>query len=386
MRRLLTGIVVALAAVCLSCSAAAAQTPFGQSLFGPFAGYVSYGHVHQTSAVITVPTIGHRSRFAVAATWIGVEGEGTSSKVDSGPFFQIGVIESQDALLKPDPDRYQAFVSSTRLGFRPRMLFKVQAGEQVRLSIRFASHGRLILSAADQTPGAPASDSSTVTFHPGRGVHFNQALWVQEDPTDAITGGQLPYPGLTSARFTNVLVDEQAPDLLALEPTWLSRKARIFGPTPLRASGFAVQREHPSAEALRYERLVVPEDDAAVAFDARTALWTTRTSPRTIGSVAGAFAQALERNIRSLRGEHWSANVRRLIGKLAAASNRDRLAVLALTKATPAHLPQALRVLKRAFAAQPLSVYSLLIKARLHIPRFNPSGLALARYIKQHGG
>jgi len=382
MRRSLTGIVVALAAVCFGSSVAAAQTPSVQSLFGPFAGYVWYGHVHQTSAVITVPTIAHHSRFAVAATWIGVEGEGKLSSADSGPFFQIGVIESQDALLKPDPDVYRVFLSSTRLGFRPRMLFKVQPGDQVRLSIRFASHARLILSAVDQTPGAPASDSSTVTLHPGRGVRFNQALWIQEDPSDR-TGGQLPYPGLSSAQFTNVLVDEQPPNLLTLETTWLSRKARIFGPTRLRASGFAVQREHPSAEALRYERLVVPEDDAAYAFNAQTELWTTRTSQHTISSVAEALARALERNIRSLRDEHWSENVRRLIGKLAAASNRDRLAVLALAKATPAHLPQALRVLRRAFAMQPISFYSLWIKARLHIPRFTPSGLAVEHYIKQ---
>jgi hypothetical protein len=347
-----------------------------QSLFGPFAGYTWNGPVQQVGATVVVPGVVNGSPQGYAGTWIGAEGD-VNPKTLSAPFFQVGVNElrtGQDATSARAG--YFAFWSSTGLGFHPRLLFWVNPGDSVELSMTLAEDRWRISAKDDQTGSASTFNTGSVG-----GSTFDQAAWLQEDVSNS-RAQQLSYPNLGAAVFSGLKVDDANPRARNLLASWMSAGTRTFGPTPPGADAFAVQPVSPSAAGLRYQRIALAVDLSALPFEDGMGSWSAHTKPSTIRAVSGRFARVQAQSIREFTSYRWPKDVRGLIGQMVAESRRSDTAALKLADSSPVSLAKASSVLARTGIA--ISELGDEIRARLHVPHGGLSGPAMAKYIRAH--
>jgi Peptidase A4 family len=320
--------------------------------------------------VIVVPTL-TAGAHASAATWIGVEGPARRGSLVS-PFFQVGINELRfTAPGVPVQNAAYAFWSSTSRGFHAVPVFAVKPGDTLYLSMTLrGKHWRI--SVNDETRNRRRAFSVPLAGRPS----FTQAIWQQEDPTDGLTTGLVPYPNLTSVQFSQLSINAASPRARSLQPTWMSTGHRNFGPTKPRQDGFAIVPVHPSAEALEYQRLALKFDLAASLFVYELKKWSASTPMLTIGAAALVYGRALQADISSLQSYPWSGYVRKSIHGLIKATERLRQAVLR----APTKPSNYLAILQHAT----VTARALQVRVRLHIPWGDPSGASVAKYIQAH--
>jgi hypothetical protein len=370
-RPALVGAVLVLCALSLAGCGSASAPDFSGVQFGPFAGYTWAGDVRQVGAVIDVPTLSSIQKPGFAGTWIGAEGD-FDPVTQRAAFFQVGVNEVSGGELAPaDASHYYAFWSSTALGFHPRLLFEVKPGDPVQLSLHVAG-AHLVLYARDRNTGV----HRTVRVGLRAGNAFDVAAWHQEDVTDGATGTPYPYPKLSTVRFSGLTVDGHAPSVGLFATSWMSTRSAIYGPVLHGPDGFSVRVIRPSAAALRYERVAVPEDLASYVFDAQLASWSPSTPAASITAACDRYARAMTANIARLRGFRWPAAVRGDIDRLIASSRE----AAGLARRLAAHPKSFLAQFKRAR----IPALGPLIREKLHMPEFDPSAGSIASYVSAH--
>jgi Peptidase A4 family len=367
LRLLIGAVVIFLALTAAGCG----SQQVAISLFGPFAGYTWHGKVRQISAAMVVPQLGDCPEHGFAGTWIGAEGH-INPRTQVAPFFQVGVNEE---CTTPD-DTYYAFWSSTAEQFHPQWMLDVEPGDTVRLTMR-REGGRWLMSARDQTTGIRQSEA--VSLAPQ--TPLGSATWHQEDVTDGSTSSAFPYPRLRVVRFSALRVNNRPPRAAALTTIWMSTDHAIYGPTPLAADAFSIRQLHPSAEDLRYQRIVLREDLADYLFDARLASWSPATPRGTIRAQALDFARDLRRNITSLGSYGWSASVRVPIAHLIAAVGNLRGNVLRLAVRGSSYLGEF-----KATRNAAVSEAGLAVKKELHMGVTDLSLITIQSYIRAHPG
>ncbi len=350
----------------------------GQSLFGPFAGYVWTGQVQQLSAVVVVPGVIAESQEGTAGTWIGAQGP-TDPRSLSSPFFQVGVneVRLQASHGVPGQVGYYGFWSSTGRGFHPVFLFQVYPGDRVKL-VMTLTRGHWQISADDETQ----RETKTLSVSSPSGATYDQAIWQQEDVSDD-AGGQLPYPEVSTPTFSRMKVDSSVPRASELTTTWMSTKIGVFGPSRLRSDQFVVREVHPSAAALRYQEIANAEYLPSFTFSDDAALWSAHTPQETIKRACLEFAQVLQQAVVSYQAYRWPADVKAQVRKLGAAIAATRVVVLKLSRTPTSRLRRA----ALAFQGPTLETERLAdqIRQRLKVPRLDPSGLLLSQYVHSHG-
>jgi hypothetical protein len=342
------------------------------SHFGPFGGYVRNGEVHRLGAVLIVPTIRPTSPAGVAGGWIGAEAN-FNQKTLLAPFFQIGVNEISGR--SPDGElttRYYVFWSSTKVGFHPKYVFTVRPGDHVRLSMALGGgHWRMV--ASDETTGR----SHTIRVRSGH-ESFSVAQWAQEDVAKDSAGSESPYPILGPVAFSHLSVDSQTPTRDSLQRTWMSTDRGTFGPTPLSKGAFVMKEEHLSAADIRYQRIAFALNVRSIQFGRLLQKATQKNTSPALRAAARGFAAALERNADAFRNFTWPRDVRALVKKLVAASERSRQSVLALASAQASGRARATAAYSKWGVE--VSDLALRIKARLHMPPSNYSAPSVIHY------
>ena len=175
---------------------------------GGFGGYRYWPtSVRSVEATWQVPVVLEGSPDGNASTWIGAQN-------DRGgyPFIQVGTVEEAFFGLHAS----FAFWSDTTVGFHPQIMFgPIHGGDTVAVDMQ-RHGGTWHLSVDDLT--SQKILATNVSY--GAGAAFTQAEWLQEDPvpdapgtTNLIAGSDSPYPKLSNARFTQVLLNGHAPVL-----------------------------------------------------------------------------------------------------------------------------------------------------------------------------
>lgn len=340
------------------------------SQFGPFAGYLWHGDVHQVSAVIRVPRLNGASGNGVAGSWIAVQGMSAVTS-QSGPFFQIGVNEDWNGI-QATSSHYYVFWSSAGMNFRPQWMFDVGPGDAIQFSMRVVA-GRLVMNARDERTGRHSTLS--------RGVvdadEFNQAAWHQEDVTDAQSGQPFSYPQLTPVRFSALRVDDQRPAASALQEIWMTTDDAYYGPA-LHGNAFTVSRIRPSAAALHYERIAVPDDLQTYLWNAQSASWSAATPSRVIRAASRGYLHVLARNLTALRAYRWPRAVRGAIAGLVREQVATEAELRRLAKQTTAYLV--------TFRRSRAKNWGTVVRAELQMPIFDPNSSSIVSYIKSHRG
>jgi hypothetical protein len=338
--------------------------------FGPFAGYLWHGDVRQVSAVVVVPKLDGASGGGVAGSWIGAEGP-VAGRSQAGPFFQVGVNEDWNGI-QATTSNYYVFWSSAAMKFHPQWLFDVEPGDSVQVSMRVVGE-RLQIYARDSNGGR----HRTLYVKLAGDDELNEAAWHQEDVTDARTGAPFAYPQLSPVHFSALRVDGQRPPPTELAAVWMTAQHAFYGPT-LRDDAFTIGPIHPSAAALEYERIAVPDDMEAYLFSAQLASWSTATPPRTITSACLRYLRVVRTNISRLRAYQWSPTVERAINRLIGQLRQLDAHLRTLARRTIAYLPGFERLQGTNFGPA--------VRATLHMPIFDPNTLSIATYINANWG
>jgi peptidase A4-like protein len=229
--RRLAGLSAATATAVLVCGCGGGTAgPPGGGGVGAFAGYDWTGKaVRSVHAAWRVPEIQQRSPCGVAATWIGARGEGQS-------FIQVGTNEEcvrpwEGAL--PANDGYDAFWSDTSKSYHPHYLFQTRAGDRIEATLAFTSR-RWRITIVDGNTGEKAS--FTTTDETERRPY--SASWTQEDV--AVGNSYSPYPHLTEATLSDLLVNGSQPNAEQLTSDTMSVHGELLEPTGLRDDSFQV--------------------------------------------------------------------------------------------------------------------------------------------------
>lgn len=296
--------VVSVAAVAVS-SVAASERPLVRRpvwSFGAFAGYQWSGRVTAMHAQWVVPRIESSVSHAAASTWIGTEAPGST---EQAPFIQVGTQEQQNA------PRYTAFWSDTLHGFHPQVLFNVAAGDTIAASLH-VSGGRARIVIVDLTSGAHDSFATPDEA----AAAFNNAQWLQEDETDLRTNSPLPYPQLATTRFSDLTVNESAPQPDRLSPRWMSLPSReALGPSRT-GDSFVVHRMELSPAAERFLLLAVTYGAAVKAFRRDLRQWNPSTPVRLTRLETTDVADATRVFIGGLTPVRWSLRAQPLVSQL----------------------------------------------------------------------
>jgi hypothetical protein len=259
-----------------------------------------------------VPRIAARSREGLASTWIGAE-----SPFRAGmPFIQVGVVEQRfpwsgvEGVPRP-PDRYLAFWSTTSARFHALSLFTVRPGDRIAARLTHAG-GLWHVVISDATSGRARSFS---TSEDASGS-FDQAEWLQEDVTNALTKRLFIYPAIIATKFSALAVNGSPPESSVLYSQWMAPRdiAGYIGPGPLRDDAFATKAATLGTQARRYLTLLVRSTAAARAFQLLIVESSDRP-PATLRSAAARYAVALRSTIDALARTRWPARVRRLIAQ-----------------------------------------------------------------------
>lgn len=269
---------------------------------GAFTGYAWSGAVHSLEARWRVPRVLGGPRRAVAATWIGAQGRGSA-------FIQVGT--SEQRVGPAGGVRYFAFWSDPEHAFQPIALYRAQAGDQIVAHL--ALHGgRWHLSIVDSTSGAKARFSTPEQAD----ARFALALWVQEDVTNAATGGPLPYPQLGQVRFRRLRVDARRPASRSLRPQLMSLPGRYLRPSRVRDDGFRIRRRAIGRRAAAYLRIVDAERAASERFRARVLSWSQSTPRAAIVRACEAISRTLAGSVSALQSTRWPPAARPKIAVL----------------------------------------------------------------------
>jgi acyl dehydratase len=280
----------------------------GVTSFGAFAGYVWRGDERSVAASWTVPrvTSGPKSVLALAGTWIGAQSPGGGR----APFIQVGINEAWS----PVGNLYFAFYSDTKLSFHPHSLFPVRAGDTISASLRLADKRWHVL-IVDHTHLRKAAFGTSDDAD----AVFNQAEWLQEDPS-TLGGGHVPYPQLSTVGFRRLRVNSGAPQYAKVRSQWMSENGQDLAPSPLVNDAFSFAPTQPTTIGMHYLQIQVALDIALNSFEADTVGWTSHTPATTMASQRAALAAAYTGNIQALAGSQWPAGVQPLCNKLIAAS------------------------------------------------------------------
>ncbi len=285
---LVMAVLVALLAIRLEPAKNDTGIPQGYSdgPFGAFAGYSFIGDVRAVGGSFTVPRIAPESRSGLAATWIGVQGQGPPSR-----FVQIGVIEER----YPSGRRhtlvngYVTFWSDTAHHYSAQAMFPVRAGDTIAAGL-VLSHGNWSLSITDRA----RYRSAHVSVANEGSAPFNQADWTQEDPGRPNNHAQ--YPQLAAPIFQHVTVNATPPTASdpSLYSQWMSANHYNLAPTALDDASFTL-RPAPavSATAEQYVRLSRPAAIAFEKFEVERTHWTLTTPHRTILDASLTLIQAI---------------------------------------------------------------------------------------------
>jgi hypothetical protein len=265
---------------------------------GDFAGYVWSGKVTSIGSSWRVPRIRGGPPRAVAATWIGVQGEGPA-------FIQIGTSEQHLGDRASAGVGYFAFWSDPEHGFRPVCLFGVQPGDEIAAQLDLRSD-RWRLTIVDSTSGA----SSRFSTRQQAGSSFGLALWLQEDVTNERTGVRFSYPHLGAVRFQRLAVDSRAPRSKALHTELMSLPGRYLGPSKLDADSFAVRRRPLGARAATFTRIAGNEEVATERFHAHLLSFQATTPRARIAGACAALSRELQRSIEALKATRWPVKAR----------------------------------------------------------------------------
>jgi hypothetical protein len=260
--------------------------------FGPYAGYVWHGRVTSVQSSWTVPRILRGSPIGYGGMWIGAQAPGAP-----GPAIQIGVDEDD---LSAAGGRYYAFWSDTGHHFKAELLFYVKPGDVLSASLRLARE-RWTFAIVDATSGASARFSTSEGPH----AAFNEAEWMQEDPTNPANGKPFPYPRLSAVGFRRLTVDSAAPADASLYSRWMSVNGGNLAPTALHDDSFTLRPATVSAAGGDYLHIVDAGDAAGDAFGAALASWTAKTPFSQIESASSTFVAALQSRIRALASVRW---------------------------------------------------------------------------------
>jgi Peptidase A4 family len=313
MRRALAAIacigVTVICAACGSTEAHIGSAPTSDSLVGgKFAGYLWDGNVTTVHGQWQVPAIAGRSRDGHASTWIGAEAPGNKN----APFIQIGTTEDKPLASEPDSGvvRYTAFWSDQPHGFHPVELFLVSPGDKITTTMTL-KHDHWTLSIRDATNGK----SKTFTTAQEGSYGFNLAEWLQEDVTNARTGGAFPYPDMDATHFSGISVNSQTPHNSDVQSQWISTSGRYYGTSPVVNGNFTVSAVTRSSVAGRYLAIAAPEDTIALRL-------YQDMSPRTgspegqVAADAQALARAMKQTASQLGTEQWPSDVQTQIKTL----------------------------------------------------------------------
>jgi hypothetical protein len=367
-RLIVAASLLALSAIGLAGCSLSAKNISGPQ-FGPFAGYLWRGDVRQVSAVVVVPKLDGASGGGVAGSWIGAEGP-IARRSQAGSFFQVGVNEDWNGV-QATTSNYYVFWSSAARKFHPQWLFDVEPGDSVQVSMRVVGE-RLEIHARDSNGGRHRT-----LYVKLAGDELNQASWHQEDVTDSRSGAPFAYPQLSPVHFSALRVDGQRPPASELTTSWMTAQDAFYGPT-LHDDAFTVGPIHPSAAALQYERIAVPDDMEAYLFSAQLASWSASTPARTITAACVRYLRVMGTNLSRLRAYHWSPTVQRAIDRLIGQFRQLDAHLHTLARRTTAYLPR--------FERLPGTNLGPVVRATLQMPIFDPNSLSIATYIKANWG
>jgi hypothetical protein len=163
-----------------------------------FAGFIEERPVTSVSGSWKVPEVVGGPLNAEESTWVAVQDPRKN-------FIQIGTLYNAPHFGGPS---YEAFWSSSQLGFHPKRLFDLNFGDVVTASISRASGGWRVR-IRDSTDGERANFVTT----DGAGASMYAGSWTQEDPALVTTSGpvNVPYPSLTAVSIRHPLIDGRAP-------------------------------------------------------------------------------------------------------------------------------------------------------------------------------
>jgi hypothetical protein len=287
---------------------------------GPFAGYDWNGTVRSARADWTVPQVTAATPAGQAAAWVGAEAPG---RTGHAPFVQVGVHEGNSGGPAGTPSVfYYAFYSTTKLGFRPKLLFEVQPGDVVSATLRRAG-SRWRVELQDLTTGRRRA----VTTVEGAGRVFNEAQFNQEDVTDSRTDRPYPYPSLTTLRFSGVSVNGGPPAAARLNSSWLTEADGYLAPGPLRRGAFALRHASMTKAGYRYLRQIAAQDAATTGGMTSLVRWASAGGSGSAFAEAGRLAAVLHGTATKLGATRWPrparpaisavrSDARRLVGLL----------------------------------------------------------------------
>lgn len=322
-----------------------------------FGGYHERVEVREISARWRVPTIAPTSSPGFAATWVGAQ-----SDRGGFPFIQLGV--NEEALSAGAGHgvalSYQGFWSDTTVGFHPVRILALDPGDLVSASMAQDTAGwRLVLD--DRTTGKSAARQ--VNYGPG--ASYQEAEWVQEDPTDGrVVAQDLPYPTMGDVRFSDLTVDGAQPELDLADGQTLttSGATTILVPSAVTHDGFTLRP--PTGAATDYLEAAASLDAAISRFSAELADWRSTGRPQR-SAEERALAQAYETNAAKLLSQTWPSTAGPLMDHLA---GQMQVIVRDLRRWAAAGLPEHGEAYRALLQAERIGVLADEARARLGLP------------------
>lgn len=262
-----------------------------------FGGYNWFGTVNQISGHWRVPAISPTSGAGHASTWVGAQD-------DSGnpPFIQLGTTEDRfDGV-----NYYNAFWSDAAIGYHPHWILQLTGGDAVSANMTRVSDG-WALTFVDLTIG----HTKKLTVHYGTGGTFDQAEWLQEDPTanNPTVATDLPYPDMAPVAFSHVKVNGKTPQLHREDGATLLATGGIFlVPSAERDGAFSL--DPPTGPAKAYLVAASTLDAELSVFQVATLHWSSHSKAQR-KVIASTLAAAYKANAFDLAFYRWPANGRK---------------------------------------------------------------------------
>lgn len=326
--------------------------------FGKDAGYIWNGPVRSVGASWIVPRLVDGRPNGVAGTWIGAQ-----SFRAAGPFIQIGTYERR---LGSRHSEYFAFWSDTGQDFSAKLLFPVHASDVIMADLALTPTRHWKLTIIDSTTGIHAA----VLTRGKTSKFFDQAEWVQEDPSDDLTGTSVQYPTLTPVHFHSLSINDSATPYSRLSSVWMSAGGENFAPSPLTADSFIVQRATVTRAGGHYLRIARRDVGATLVFTRAVAHWTLNTPRSEVTREARTLSAALVTVAKRFANFRWPTRVRALVRSLVDSVETLRRHAVS-TVVAPEYQPATARRLLSRDAAEVLVVDRALRRA-LRVPERTP--------------
>jgi hypothetical protein len=283
-----------------------------------FGGYNWFGNVTQVSARWRVPSIASTSAAGHASTWIGAQDDDAQP-----PFIQLGTTEDK---FSPTQTFYNAFWSDPHVGFHPQPIERIRGNDLVSAAmVRQPSGWELTFD--DLSSG----QDKRLTVHYGVGASFNQAEWLQEDPTaDTNTAAvDLPYPAMATVTFHDLRVDTQVPSLYLINGATLLANGGVFlVPSAVQHDAFSLRPPRGAADS--YLVAASKLDAVIAAFQVDTLHWTSLSHAKRFDAAFTLYG-AYGINAFDLAFHRWPAKAHKAVLALFHQDQRVQHAVVAWT-------------------------------------------------------